>query len=110
MSSKRQFVSRALAPRNNTTDTKMSYEDDEWSEDEWSDGDYYDDDDSSDVVECPECGADVYEDAEQCPSCGQYIIHSSGSSYLWKDRPAWWIILGILGILAVIIGLAGIPI
>lgn len=77
--------------------------DDDWDE-EYAD-DAYDDDDESYTVECPECGADVYEDAEQCPSCGQYIIHSS-LNYVWKDRPTWWIVLGFLGILAVILALS----
>ena len=84
----------------------MSYDDD----DEWDDYEYDvdDDDDLSYTVDCPECGADVYEDAEQCPSCGQYIIHSS-SGYVWKNRPVWWVVIGLLGIIAVIVGLAGIP-
>lgn len=87
--------------------------DDEWSDVEYSDGygdedDYYDEDDESETVPCPDCGADVYEDAEQCPSCGQYIIAgaTSTSAYVWKGRPIWWIVLGGLGILAVIFGFA----
>lgn len=85
----------------------MSYgyeEDDEWDDydDDWSPG--MDDDDESYTVDCPECGAEVYEDAERCPSCGSYIILSSSGS-VWQGRPAWWIILGLLGIIAVILAL-----
>ena len=83
--------------------------DHDWEDDEYDD-EAYDDDDESDTIECPECGADIYEDAERCPSCGRYIIHSSRSDYLWTNRPAWWIVLGVLGILAMIVALAFGPI
>lgn len=59
----------------------------------------------ADVVACPLCGADVYEDAEQCPTCGEYIVHTS-ANYAWSNRPAWWIVLGLIGIVAVILTLA----
>lgn len=80
-------------------------------DDEWSDVEYYDDDadhdyddyedDETETVPCPNCQTDVYEDAEQCPQCGEYIVHS-GASHVWKDRPIWWVVLGGLGILAMI--------
>ena len=57
-------------------------------------------DDSSATVECPACGADVYEDSERCPLCGSYLLQAG--DYLWKDRPIWWIVLGGIGIAAVI--------
>lgn len=83
--------------------------DDEWSDVEYYDDDAYDDDDDeSETIACPACGADVYEDAERCSSCGEYIIASSsgsGSAYLWKGRPIWWIVLGALGITAMILSL-----
>jgi len=82
----------------------MEIEDD-WDDDDWPEEDYGDEDDESDIVECPECGADIYEDAERCPVCGNYVVHRS-SGYLWKNRPAWWIVIGLLGILAVVIVLA----
>ena len=77
--------------------------DGEWPEEDWPVEDYRGDD-VSDTVECRECGADVYEDAECCPVCGNYVVHGS-SGYLWKNRPVWWIVLGLLGILAVIVAL-----
>ncbi len=79
--------------------------DEEWSDVEYyDDGDEYDeyDDDDSETVPCPACGQDVYADAERCPGCGEYIIASGSSSYLWKDRPVWWIVLGLMGILAML--------
>ncbi len=73
------------------------------------DDDYYDDDqhddESSETLPCPNCGAEIYEDAEHCPRCGEYVT-LRGS--LWAGRPIWWIILGILGILATLIVLGGI--
>lgn len=80
------------------------YEDD----DEWQDDDDWssetDDDDVSYTVDCPECGAEVYEDAERCPACGSYIVLGATGS-VWQGRPAWWIILGLLGVIAVILAL-----
>lgn len=78
----------------------------DWADEEWDEAgpDYGDDDDESEVVSCPACGGDVYEDAERCPRCGDYIVHSS-TGYVWKDRPLWWMILGVLGIVAVIFAL-----
>lgn len=67
--------------------------DDSWDEPEEPD------DDLTETVACPACGAEVYEDAVRCPECGEYITHDTRA---WSGRPAWWIILGLLGILAVI--------
>ena len=73
--------------------------DDEFDESEFDDGD-----DSTETVPCSECGADVYEDAVQCPHCGSYIMAQTN---VWAGRPGWWIALGLLGVLAVILALAG---
>lgn len=75
--------------------------------DDWSDSlderEFPDDetfpDDSADLIPCPECGAEIYDDSEQCPRCGSYLIHQNNT---WSGRPAWWVILGLLGIVAVI--------
>ena len=58
------------------------------------------DDDLSETVPCAQCGAEVYEDAVRCPNCGAYLTHDTNT---WSGRPGWWIILGLLGILAVIL-------
>ncbi len=73
--------------------THSDYEDD-WSGDDEFD-EPLDDDDSAELVACPECGTDVYEEAEQCPVCGAYITHSTSA---WQGRPIWWIVLGLIGI------------
>ena len=82
--------------------------DDLWYEepdDQFDDSDFDDnDDDSTETVPCSECGADVYEDAVQCPHCGSYIIAQTN---VWAGRPGWWIALGLLGVAAVILALAG---
>lgn len=68
-------------------------------DDDWPD----DDPDESDVVTCPNCGADVYEDAEQCPACGEWI---TSSTHPLSGRPWWFTALGVVGILATIATLA----
>jgi len=70
----------------------------EWS-DEDSEQDDYGDDDVTETIPCPDCGAEVYEDAEQCPACGQYIVPANNAL---AGRPVWWIVLGLLGAAAVI--------
>ncbi|MEK6238409.1 MAG: hypothetical protein N2C14_27135 [Planctomycetales bacterium] len=71
--------------------------DDEFEDHDWKD----DEDDDTEVVPCPECGVDIYEDAEQCPACGQYVVVRMPD--LWSQRPLWWVVLGLLGVAAVIV-------
>jgi len=76
----------------------------DWSDDDLRDEEFPDDEDNYDsdevdTIPCPECGADVYEEAEQCPACGWYITSSSNPL---SGRSWWWIALGMLGIIAVI--------
>ncbi len=75
--------------------------DDELLDDEFPEQDQFDDD-LSETVPCAQCGAEVYEDAVRCPVCGTYLTHDTNP---WSRRPRWWIILGLLGILAVILAL-----
>ena len=79
---------------------------DEFRDDEYPDDDLDDDfdDDYSQTIACPECGTEVYEDAVQCPVCGSYIMHRSN---VFSGRPTWWIILALLGILAVVLVFTG---
>lgn len=72
-----------------------------------SDSDDFDDspDDDSEVAEvilCPACGADVYEDAEQCPECGEWITFST---HPFAGRSLWYIAIGVLGIAVTIAAL-----
>jgi hypothetical protein len=75
--------------------------DEDWSgDDDWSD-------EASPTIPCPECGADVYEESEHCPACGHFLLPDS--SHPWLAKPAWFVILGLVGILATLIALAAIP-
>jgi hypothetical protein len=77
--------------------------------DDWDDDDdpeleaEEDDDDESDVLPCPSCGAEVYEDAERCPSCGEYLTRRRLRA--WEGQPWWWVGLGLLGTGAMILWL-----
>jgi hypothetical protein len=78
---------------------------DDFDDDEYPDPDPSDDpDDLTETVCCPNCGTDVYEDAEQCPKCGEYIDFSTSA---WQDKPLPWVMVGLAGIVAVIIALSG---
>ena len=61
-----------------------------------------DDDDSYDVVACPNCGREVFEDADQCPYCSFYITSTTSP---WRDRPTWWIVLGIAGVVLTLLAI-----
>lgn len=75
-----------------------------WDGEEDDPGDWPDDDsDESDVVECPKCGTEVYEDAERCPACGEWIEHST---HPFSGRPWWFVGLGLVGVAAVVAALA----
>ena len=79
-------------------------DDDEFPDEDWDEDDIGEQDDEAEVLPCPHCGADVYEDAPKCPACGHYITFESS---LWSSRPWWWILLGLLGIAAVIWAFSG---
>jgi hypothetical protein len=76
----------------------------EQPDDELNDWEYPDegeeDNGVSETCPCSECGAEVYEDTVRCPVCGQFI--SPGARNLWSGRSAWWVLLGLLGIGAVL--------
>jgi hypothetical protein len=76
---------------------------DELEETEYPESAEYDDD-QTETAPCPNCGAEIYEDAVACPVCGTYV--TTGSS-IWTGRPAWWILLGLLGTIVTIAVLAG---
>jgi len=79
-----------------------TWDDDRPLEDwEYPDEDDADDDEESRTKPCPMCGMDVYEDAEKCPLCGEFFTRQPGTA--WRGKPMWWIVLGLLGIIAVIL-------
>ena len=84
-----------------TYDPQFERNDDDFFDDEL--GDSYegdDDDDASETVSCPHCGAEIYEDSERCPQCGEYVTSDTSA---WSGRPIWWIVLGLMGVAAVIL-------
>lgn len=74
-------------------------DEDYWDED-WTDEDQPDESPEEYSSECPACGGTIYDDADVCPHCGEFIFHDSHNP--WKGRKLWWIVLGLLGIVAVI--------
>ena len=82
------------------------FDDDDDNNDE-PDDEYPDEADSDDetaTARCPQCGAEVYEDAEYCPACDSYI--TPGDNAL-SNKPLWWILLGLAGIVAALLALTG---
>ena len=57
-------------------------------------------DDETETAPCPQCGAEIYEDAVACPVCGSYVTPGTSA---WAGRPAWWIVLGVLGTVAAVL-------
>ncbi len=72
----------------------MSDEYDSWS-----------DDVDSSTISCPECSAEIYDDVELCPHCGFYL--EDAPSRPLNEMPRWFLVLGLLGVLAVILALSG---
>ncbi|PQO27080.1 hypothetical protein [Blastopirellula marina] len=75
------------------------YDDEDWTED-------YLDEDQEDTIECPECGAEIFDDIDVCPVCGNAIIHSTSP---WAGKSLPWVVLGLLGMIAVIVLMTCIP-
>lgn len=91
----------------------MNYEDTDWDGDDYED-DYYEDD----TVACPDCGGELYEDADACPHCGCYLHHghyAGGWDPWWTFGGAlseWsplWLFLAMVGVIAVCFSLMMIP-
>ncbi len=74
------------------------------SNDELDDYEYPDENDLDDDPDeytdaCPNCDADVYDDADYCPHCGEFIPFDRSP---FSKRPVIWTVLGVLGVSAVI--------
>ena len=71
-------------------------------DDDWEDSEPVDDfdDDDTELVACPSCGEEIFEDAEQCPCCGDYVVHSASPL---AGRPLWFCLLGLLGVGATVL-------
>lgn len=53
---------------------------------------------------CPECGAEVFGDLDMCPSCGHWL---EAAPRPLDGKPTWYLLLGLLGVIAVIIVVSG---
>jgi len=82
----------------NGSDEAYDDADDDFEDDNDADDDFATDD----LVECPHCGAAIFDDSVACPRCGEYITHSS---HPFAGRPWWWLALGALGIIALLTAL-----
>ena len=58
-----------------------------------------DDEDDDRTVPCPHCRRPVFEDAEWCPNCSRYLSYEDA-----PRRHPWWIVIGVLACLFVILG------
>jgi hypothetical protein len=72
-------------------------------EDDGEHGEYYPDDGLGDLLNCPECGAEVYADAERCPECEAWIRPTAGGPV--SHWPTWMKWLGLVGIGTTVLGL-----
>lgn len=76
-----------------------SIDDDGYLDDYYDDDDVYEYDDEPEYLPCPNCGAEIQEDSVRCPICDTYITFSTS---MWQGKSLWWIVLGLLGMVAVI--------
>ncbi len=60
----------------------------EFESDDWDD----DSEAEVDTITCPECGAEVYEEADACPACGYFLLPADR---LGKNS-GWWTFRGAL--------------
>ncbi|MCA9081618.1 MAG: hypothetical protein KDA58_13730 [Planctomycetaceae bacterium] len=73
--------------------------DDDWDDapdDDWGEEPEFP---APETVPCWNCGEPVYEGAVQCTACGEYDP-TEGRRH--PDRPMWYWVLGLIGVLAVL--------
>ena len=83
----------------------MSAAADDWIDEGPSDDDLdeFGDDAGPHTTPCPNCGAEMYDDAEWCPSCDQYTTRGTRE---WTGRPLWWVVLALAGVVATVCALS----
>lgn len=77
--------------------------DEDWDDEDYDEG--WSDDDSVDLIECSSCGSEIYEEAVQCPTCGEYVTRGVRTGTAWEGRPFWWVVVGLIGIVAAMLAL-----
>jgi predicted nucleic acid-binding Zn ribbon protein len=71
--------------------------------DEDDDYDAEEDDGEDDTVECPYCGAAIYEDTVRCPRCENYISKEDAPS----RKPLWIVVTAVICLFVVIAWIVG---
>lgn len=85
---------------NHASDDDDPYFDDLGDDVDFDDGlDEVTGDEETGTIPCHHCGTEVYEEAPACPICGELIVRST---HPFAEKPAWYIALGVVGIIAVI--------
>jgi hypothetical protein len=98
-----------------------------WSDEPLDEREFPDEEDLQDdeddilasIIPCPCCGSAMHEDSPQCPQCKEWITRPAGS---WRSSGKWyvrggkwasrtllmnwlmWIALGLLAVLAILMG------
>lgn len=83
-----------------TFNTRNLHESDDWDDDD--DSSEFESDEADDTLDywpCPECGAQVWEEAPSCPRCGHYFTPGNRRA-VWGTKPRWlrwtgWLLLGL---------------
>jgi len=55
--------------------------------------------DDSPTIRCPNCAAEIYEDADRCNVCGHWLTRRSETS----AGLSWWLVLVLAGMILVLI-------
>jgi DNA-directed RNA polymerase subunit RPC12/RpoP len=80
--------------------------DDDWwkhgpARHEFDDDELDGDEDEDPIAECPQCGAEIFDDANQCPACGSWIVPDSRAM---TGKITWFMVLGFVGVIVAILG------
>ena len=69
-------------------------------EDEWREE--YDEfeDDRTEALPCPSCGAEVYEETQRCPHCGDWIVPHAAHA---RRKRGLWIVAAVLALIAIVV-------
>jgi predicted nucleic acid-binding Zn-ribbon protein len=49
---------------------------------------------SDDLMDCPYCGASIFDDSERCPHCERYLTREDAPTH----RPLWIYVCGLLAL------------